>query len=389
MNNVFLLSSANEHTYTFIDSLINEFSISADEIVVFLYDSDDASNFLFPDILSNVRVLYKSDSSIYEILRNSKTVTISSLNPENSKVVVDFNESGCLEYRKLCVRITDDEVDRWVENFESHSKLTISSKSLIDHNVLTVLDSVENFLCLDRPWGDLLRKILRRDINVINATPFGRVIPDPFVYEIFDGVVRKSALRQLDKESLVRVLLFTKPHPISNSMIILRRFAKELLFMKRQNSPKKIEFLVWKRRRIRHPIYFLIKFLCFVLARAKGFRIEFCEISPLPKESYLLTLYRCQYLILQSRGGLGAAFEFFRHGGQVIVESDSLNSEVFDNFPTENIVHASNKFKYIKYLMDDRVNNLERYFETNRGLARCAVEVARKEYRKKYKKFYG
>lgn len=386
---VFLLSSANEHSYTFIESLVNRYEIDSGRIVIYFYNDFDSNGLLFPDVFSSLMVVYKSDPGIFDVIRSSETLTVTSLQPENAKVLVDFHESGCLDYEKVHVRITDDEVARWIKNFSKNQELTVSRRSLIDENVLKVLANVNNFLCLEQPWGRLLRDITQRNINVINAIPLARVIPDPHVYHVFEGVVRESIVRQLANESVVRVLLFSKPRPVIESENILKRLIKELLSMKRQDSKKRIEFLVWRKSRLRNPAYFMLQFLCLLLARVKGFKVDFCEISALPKESYLLMLYRCQYLIFQNRGGLGAATEFLRHGGQVLLESGSLNHKVYDNFLGLNVVPTNNDFKYFDHFMDDRANDVSQYFDENRASAKLAFDMIRSESRRAYKEIYG
>ena len=386
---VFLLSSANQHGYLFVDSLLNKYGVNREEIALFFYDNKSREGLIFPNTLLDLRIYFMSDPHAPEVIRDADTVTINSLQPENAKVAVDLQKSGYLAYEKLYIRITDDEVDRWNKNYQDNGVLTESAESLIDENVLEVLSIVKNFICLDRPWGRLLKSVTGRKLNIISAVPFAHVIPDQASYEFFDEIVRKSIVRQMTNESIVRVLFFTKSKPIRDSIVILKQLIKELLFMKRQFRKKSIEFLVWKKSRIKNPLLCLLEFLCLILARLKGIKISFIEVSSLPKESYLLMLYRCHYLIFQKRGGLGAANEFLRHGGQVLVNSKSLNFEVFDNFPGLQVVSINNDFKYFDHLMDDRVNDVAQYFDKNRASAKLAFDKAKSEYHKAYNEIYG
>lgn len=261
-----------------------------------------------------------------------ETVIVQSLYKANAAAILELEACG-LDWRRLCIIITDDEVDLWNEHVSKHKALSVGPTPGIDAAVLHVLERVERFFCLRHPYGDILERLLGRPLQISDAMLMRRLVPDPDQYSVLTGEIREEIGALQNKASRVNILLLTKPMAYDR----FRDYARDLLrFALFSRSRRNVTIYYWDRRK---PWPFLarlefaailaiIRWVSPVIGKRGGPDVRVRNLPSLTRHEYMMALLRCHALLGQKRSGGGAINEALKWGQVVMLPEGSFNNAV-------------------------------------------------------------
>ena len=388
--NYFLLSAKSIHSYLFVFYLIKKCGIAGDRLAIVFFDANSSADLLMDFPVDDVKIYFKSEAYSKETYRNVKSVTVSSLKPNNAEAIVRCVGSGYFSYENILIRITDDEVDRWQKAYRQTGKLVEDKSMLIDGNVISVLNRVSRFLCLYQPWGKALQKMLGKKLDIVNVLVDANKFSDVEVEACYYGKIQPSMRSQLEKSKALRVMLFTKPGASGPTFSYLFSFLFLLLTKSDalRSSVRCIEIYYWAPSFFRHPLHALLVFCINLFSKFSGLNVKTIKLSGMPPTLYYSFLSSCHVLIAQDRGGLGAINEFFKSGGKVAVNSNSLNYQVFSGLEGLKFISSGNKTNLLFYsIMSFKEDDFEAWSERSKEAKEFFKKhdaVAKKEFFKIY-----
>lgn len=316
--NIFLINHECVFSFNLIMNMVVKKIIDIDKTLIVFYGEHGKNNlkekFCDKGFESLEWIVFKSG-----YVGDYKTLNTISLNPCNAKLIIECLETGLISSDIINIIITDDEVDRWNKLYNKKKRLVVCNKSQIDTNVIKVLRSVNNYICPVNPLGYILESILDRKLNIIDA-----IVPITIVsyidQKVFNVEVNKSRIH--DEKF---VLIQTKPWPRRDK--IFWYFAL-FYFVLRYKDREKINFGIWiNEGGIDLFLLKIIKFLVFIKCKNIYFKI----MRKLQPSDYFKKIHEFDCLILQGRGGFSTAKYFAEEVGNVIIQRDTINYQIFKN----------------------------------------------------------
>jgi len=372
---LFILAATNMHSYPFLQYITDMCGVKRETLKVLFFDIDSEEKLPSQYILEGIDIYYSKDwkdTSIYADVKNITTNSLSSFKGQAEFIHKIFDQNLAI-YDQLIIRITDDETDRWNKIYDNNDGiLTISNKAHVDKFTLSILEQASRFICLYRPWGKTLEKILDRKLEIYNIS----ILVDPFAhagtYNFYTSVLRPSVRKQTESSKVIRVLIHTKSTPINKVLDILY---KDLFSFIIHNgdllNSRVLEVSLWWPTSIRSmPAFHLAIGSVVLLAKLKNIKIRFSFINSMPTEVYYSFLSSVHILVAQNRGGLGAIFEASKIGSIVVFNKDSYNAEVYSGYGSIPFMECSeneNIFKGSIKLFKD--NNFEELLDKQKSIA--------------------
>lgn len=370
---LFILAANNMHTFPFLRYLIDECKIQKDKIRVLFFDIE--SEIYLSDSIKGIEYYYLKDWKNLELYTDVVNVTISSLSSINNQAEYIYNilNSGLIKYNQLIIRITDDETDRWNRIYNGNNgNLVISKEAHVDKFTLAILEQVSKFICLYKPWGKKLEKLLNRKLVIYDVS----VLVNPFTtsdtYSFYTNILRPSVRKQIKNSKVVRILIHTKSTP---SNIVLNILLKDLFnFILHNNDlldSRVLEVSLWWPNSIRNmPAFNLAIGLLILLSKSRKIKLRFNFVNSMPTEVYYSFLSSIHILIAQNRGGLGAIIEASKCGSIIVINKDSYNAEVYSRYRSIPFIESSKSKNIftssIKFLKE---NNFETLLDEQKSIA--------------------
>lgn len=264
------------------------------------------------------------------------TLNSLSLQYMTAEIIIDCINLGYVKVSKVSILITDDEIDRWHESYVLNGCLKIDDASIIDQNVLDVLNTVDNYIVPYNPFGSRLEEIANRNLNIIDAILPFTILNYNTQSDLEKLISKKDKLRN---EAEYKILIYTKPWSQNISAKWFLAILLDLITNKNYSSKKKITLSVWFDFNLRG--FLLFKALVFII-KIKKIPITLDFKKTVSDDQYFLMLHDHDCLILQDRGGFSTAKYFAEKIGKVITLTDSFNYLSFKNDYNIDIDNANN-----------------------------------------------
>ena len=306
---VFFISDRDRFFCLFGDALIAKLGLRAENVVAIVFKTDRQP--MRSTRLAGASYLDYEGVEI-DTLSEAKSVTFMSLNRWNSPIARRLIEADEKYLEKIHIFITDDEVDRWKQNYSANGKLIENLGLNISDNCIYVIERVMYFIAPKAYFHDKIREVSnRKDIIFLDASIIFDVLPHTY----------SEMMRTIFCENLefgaggARVLVETKGF----SWKKLFRFLNNPVLQKRSSNMQFFCFINPRRRLLVEIFRAYSKFL----GRA-SFNITY--LAPMPPQMYNAMLASCTHLILQDRGGASTARLFAKWGrGRIAVRRNSPN----------------------------------------------------------------
>lgn len=201
------------------------------------------------------------------------------------------------------------------------------------------------FICVYKPWGEELERILNRKLEVYDVS----ILVNPFrndkVYKYYTGLMRSSIRNQLKYSQTIRILVHTKPRPNHLTIDILKNgLLPFLLNHSAALGSRALEINLWSSvlslRQL--PALNLTLGMSLTVAKFKKIKLKFNFISPMPTETYFAFLASNHILIAQDRGGLGSVIEATKNGTVIAMTSGSYNEGLYSGYSDLPFIKATN-----------------------------------------------
>lgn len=310
---VYLILDVDKFFYLQADALIKKCEIDPRKLCAVVIQASKKDNFESLKKVKKVEYLRYSDVLIQEIIL-AKTITSMSLSSYNSWLVNKLIKSNQEVLNKMYLFITDDEVERWRQVYSENGKIVSDPDRFITNDDVEVLNSIKNMIGIEKVFGPVIKKLLRRDVKFVNSGA------------IFGTLSYKKSLefsKLLDKNNscIKRIMWGTKG--------ITRSSLKDIVLFAHKVPYKHFEIVIFTQSIINIVLLEMVKFWL------KLFLKKIINISYLSKTdsiTYTSILYSCTDIFLQDRGGASTAKVFIESGrGVIYARSGSHNYEYFKN----------------------------------------------------------
>lgn len=328
--NLFLFSCRDNHAITLTSEFRHRFGAEPGDMDIYFYDWDggpeiDPATFDFP-VIGRAEGAALGPGSV-------RSAFLCSLIPSNAAALRDLAARTGLDMEKVCVFVTDDEVERWSTHLATHGGWTPGVQDHIDEAVIEMVGRIRKYLCPYEPFGRMLEGILGPDTEILDIPSLPPVVTDPVVNAVMADRVRPNIEAHTARTRAINVMVMTKPRPWPAWRGHMRALLRYLLT---GTGRRDLGIYVWRRRarwplshRIEAAILFaLIAAVSAVNRLRRRPRADIRWLSSLTREEYLMTIYRCHALIGPSRSGGGAMAEFLRNGKLVFFPEGSVNALV-------------------------------------------------------------
>ncbi|MDH6027898.1 TM1812 family CRISPR-associated protein [Vibrio splendidus] len=312
---IFFLSRTENFSSLFIDSLIGKVGVNPESLCIVRYG--DSSNGNVVDMIEGVTCLDLEDVED-SLFINSTTITYFSLNSYNSKYIRSLLSIAPEIGDKAYMFLTDDEVERWIKCKEKYGILTSDDKLSISDDDIWVLKRQKGFFGLDKIFREKLNSSIgQQDRIFVDITSVFDMLPTLPSEHLFSAI---SHSRTVSKT----ILLGTKPSAFKYKDLkcLIQEFVKFGLH-------KEFKFIImWPvtqwRKRVLLELYFLY------LHKIKKITLDVSILTSLSPLAYNAVVSSCSHLLLQSRGGGGAARLFLKLGlGKVCSVRGGHNGRFF------------------------------------------------------------
>lgn len=333
---LFILAATNMHSSPFLHYLTDICGMTRGGFRVLFFDIDSEDELPSGYSLEGIDVYYSQDWENTSIYSSVKNITISSLSSVKGQAeyIYKIFDLGLVTYDQLIIRITDDEVDRWITLHRKNGKLVECKKAHVDTFTTAILQHASRFICLYKPWGKALEEILDRKITIYNISILVDPFTNPEVAKLYQGALRASIRNQVKNSGAIRILMHTKP--TTNSVIRNILFKDLFSFLLRHSDllgSRTLEVSLWWPTSIREmPPFNLVIGLLVSVSKIKKIKLRFNFINNMPTEVYYSLLSSVHILIAQNRGGLGAIFEASKNGSIIVLKKGSYNAEVYAGY---------------------------------------------------------
>lgn len=327
MKNILLLAFGNIHNETLLWALINDYNVDPSCLCVVFYDGPEENDVVF--LPGGIEQIPWKDACE---LRGAHigSLLLQSLHKANARALQDFVAVTGLDYDRVHILITDNEVDLWNSHVERFGCLDVGNTPGIDSTVREVLGKVDRYICMDRPYGDLISKIVGRPIITPDTFPLRRVLSDPVEYSAFAGPARIEVEALQRRAGNRNILIQTKPLPYRRWRIYMRDL---LRFALAGHCKGTVNIWLWERRKrwsllemIEHAaLVAVIPSMSRVLRHIGRPDIRIRTLPSLTRQEYLLLLWRCHAVIGQHRSGGGALTEALRWNRLVMLPKGLYN----------------------------------------------------------------
>lgn len=352
---VFLLGTKGPHSFIFFNYLVKKCGVRKSKLRVIFFDIEsevELSKLVSMEVFEGVEVFFSGDIYNKNLYHKVKTVTISSLSSLNSKIVASCLRMGLFKPEQLFIRITDDEIDRWKKIYDEKGRLVVDESKYFDEDSHYVLKNTSNFICLYNPWGEILKKITGRKVNIHEVLIDGDKFVVGGLESFFDDKLRYSIGQQSCSSGKLRFMVFSKPKGVKQDINFLKSFLIYLVSAKSTEKRKGYELVLWakypQKRLISYIHYKFMLLILYLCSKFKGVSLSFTFLNNLPREAYFSILASCHVLYFQDRGGLGAAHECMKSGGVIILREGSFNHKVISGYSGLNVVPFCERENSIK-----------------------------------------
>lgn len=315
----FLSEATSPHTINLILNLIYKDIIKKTDLLLIIYGAVSSNKSIKNTCQAHgIQVLEwdKISSTSQKFL----TLNCLSLQPTTAKIIINCLNTKFVNAEKVNVLITDDEIDRWLKLYKKTGKIISDPQALVDDDVLKVMDLVNNYIVPDETWGGVLREVLERDVNIIDAVlPFN--VLDYKSQQSLEGFLNNR--KKCKDISNYKILLFTKYKDQKKTFNIITSYLSKNL-----NIPPNTNITIglWiglDKKGIM--LYAAMKLFVKIKKIPVTLKLE----QPVSSEQYALMLYEYDCLILQERGGFSTAKYFAENIGKVITLENSFNDKTF------------------------------------------------------------
>lgn len=343
MKNILLLSFGNIHNETFLATLVHDYQV--DPACLFVVFIDRPEGRAIDPLPGGIEELSWQEACTLNGADIS-ALFLQSLYPANAKALQDFVAATGVGYDRVHILITDNEVDLWNAHVEKHGSLEIGATPGIDAAVCAVMGKVDRYICMDRPYGDLIAEIRGRPVITPDTFPQRRLLPDPVAYAAFTGRVRRD-IEALQRRARNRNILFlTKPMSYRRWRVYMRDLMRFALTGRCRGT---VNVWLWERRKRWSFLEMLeygvlvaaIPALSRLLRRFGRPDIRIRTLPALTREEYMLLLLRCHAVIGQHRSGAGALTEALRWNRLVMMPEGLYNDVTFRQEYGFPILHRS------------------------------------------------
>lgn len=334
----FLSEATSPHTINLILNLIYKDILKKSDILLILYHENKSKQ-----SIENTCRAHKIDVLTWSEAKNLN-LSFLTLNPLsllslNSEIIAHCIRENYVKSSHVNILMQDDELDRWFKLYNEVGSLQVNSSALIDENVLSILQIVDNYIIPYNVLGERLEIIVGRKLNIIDAVlPFN--VLDYKSQNFLEDFV--NTRKQYIDDSYIKVLMFTKPFSMKVSFYGIVSY---LTKNKRASSDKKIILGVWFNNNLKGLI--LSKIISLIIRVIKS-PIKIVFHTPTSHGQYFLMLHEYDSLILQGRGGFSTAKYFAEKVGKLITLTDTPNDLILkqsygiNTFNYENLSSALN-----------------------------------------------
>jgi hypothetical protein len=325
--NLFLFSRRDNHATTLTSEFRHRLGAQPGDLEIAFFDWNgepgqgvDPAGFDFPVMDQTELAKLKSG--------DVNSVTLASLTPANAAALRELATRTGLEMDRVCVFVTDDEVQRWSDHLAAHGDWTLGVQEHIDAAVIEMTGRITTWLCPDEPFGRELRAILGDHLRILDIASLPPVVTDPEAYLVLRERLRPEIEAHQRRTGATGVMVLSKPRPWPAWRGHMRSLAWHAL-----TGRGRMVVHIW-RRRARWPLHhmaelwLLIRLIGLLGMTGLGARIEIRTLPSLTRGEYLMTIFRCDVLIGAARSGGGAMAEFLRHGKLVLHPAGSVNALV-------------------------------------------------------------
>lgn len=344
----FLSEASSPHTLNLILNLIDKKIIDKSDLLLILYKKH----------LSNISIEAACKRHGINTLNWNEvkklTISFRSLNPLsllswNAGIILYCIENKYVNPDSVSILIQDDEIDRWRKLYLETGVLEVSKAAYIDDNTLKVLGLVNNYVIPYSPWGRILKEVIGREINMVDAVlPFSPL--DYSSQSILENYI--SSRKQFRSEEIYRIMLFTKPNPEQDTIELMRAIGSYVIRNKNVPKNKKVVLSLWLNsgRKVQLMYKGLIR-----LIKLYNYPVHIELIRKMNHGQYFLTLHDHDCLILQKRGGMSTAKYFAEKVGKVVTIEGSLNNQSFK----EDYGISSFSYKDIEAGLTSTINSIK------------------------------
>lgn len=315
----FLSGATSPHAVSLILNLIYKKVLEKSNILLIIH-GDVLSDKSIEDTCRahGIDVIRWEDAKSYKL--SFFTLNPLSLLTTNSNIIAYCIDNNFVKPSDINILMQDDELDRWSQLHNETGSLQVNKSALIDKDVLSVLEVVDNYVVPYDYLGEKLEVILGRQLNIIDAVlPFN--VLDYNSQNILESFL--DARKQSKSKSNYKILVHTKPGEVKNDF-----YAVAMYILKNKNIKydNKITLGLWFGSSLKGVIY---RKALTMLIRKTGSPITIEIHKYLSHGQYLLMLHQYDCLILQSRGGFSTAKYFAEKVGKVITLTNSPNDLTF------------------------------------------------------------
>ena len=329
-HNLFLMSVRENHAKTVTSEFRHRFGARSGDAAILFYDWDgsdivDPDAFDFP-VLSPEAAQALGPGDV-------RSVILISLTPKNAAALTELEGRTALDMSRVCVFVTDDEIQRWSDHLATHGRWTPDVQEHIDAVMIGLLGRIRKFFCPYEPFGRLLEGILGAEIEIIDVPSLPPVVTDPVVNQVMVERVRPAIEAHVRRTRATNVMVMTKPRPWPawrEHMLSLLRFLAS------GKGRRMFVVHVWRRRapwpwghRVQLVAVLVAVHVLGLVNRLRGGpRAEIRFIPSIAREEYLMLIFRCHVLIGAARSGGGAMAEFLRQQKLAFFPAGSVNALV-------------------------------------------------------------
>lgn len=308
---VYIIPEVDRFFYLHSEFLVNEVGVKPEDLCA-IYISSDVSKVIsgYPGIS-----YVNSHNVDFSELKKAKTITCLSLSPYNSEFISDLIKFDYDILNFLYILITDDEVDRWNINYQKYGRLRVSKENQITINDLFVLSHIKNFIGFENVFKNKIESMLGRNVFFVNTGCLFKILPS----NDHNTIRRSFSIKNTTKKTK-RVWFHTKPFGKLSDFINVSKAIVAFYKEYREN----LHFVIFSGgKKSRLALNILITVMTAIYAK----KMKVDLLSTTDSYSYMQHLMACDFIILQRRGGCGAARILMQTGRGMVCTLDHTENQ--------------------------------------------------------------
>ncbi|MGR5211875.1 hypothetical protein ACPV4A_15085 [Vibrio rotiferianus] len=342
---LFIISGADFFFYLYAEALIKKAGVLPENIIALVFEVDGkGKESQIP--VSKVTYLDASEELLSQAI-TAQTVTFMSLNRFNSLYMKKVLQLDAGMKDKMCVFLTDDEVDRWEICYKNKGDIQPDLKLHIAEDDLFCLTQIDRFIGHEKTFKPKLDRLLNRDVGFIDASVIFETLPCDSAHYLAQAEMSCQGWARNEK----RILVGTKQKAFSCSEI--RKFLQAL---GKNKKAKDFKLLIMWHKKSRWQRALTDLYLIW-LRNVKRQAFDVSYVTAINPIAYTSLVMSCSHILLQRRGGASTVRPYIKNGyGAVCIEKGTPNHYGFKSALDLDILEYSSFDELVEKLVGQQVD---------------------------------